>query len=294
MRGTVPRAPEGAPLAGQLRSVVFASGGLRRRFVVYVPARGTGAPMPLVLELHGSTSYPEEQLAISAMTRMADARGFVLVAPEAVDRSWNVPITTGAPDDVGFIGDVVTAVTSSLLIDRARVYATGFSGGGRMVCHLAAALDHPLAAIAPVAGVRFDAVRPPRHAVPVITFHGVNDPVNPFSGGGPAYWQTGVEHAVAAWVEHNQCCGERAEQLSSRVTRSSYGAGGSSVVYYRIDGLGHQWPGSSVELGEPFGPSAAYPDATALIAEFFAAHRLSPSRYERMEASCVAPSSTRS
>jgi poly(3-hydroxybutyrate) depolymerase len=40
-------------------------------------------------------------------------------------------------------------------------------------------------------------------------------------------------------------------------------------VLYRLEGLGHQWPGSLIDRGRAFGPQAAGPDATALIAAFF-------------------------
>ena len=48
----------------------------------------------------------------------------------------------------------------------------------------------------------------------------------------------------------------------------------SDVVFYRIDGMGHTWPGSQPELPRMFGYTSRTIDATRLIPDFFAAHAL--------------------
>lgn len=277
MRRAIPNAPAGEPRAGEARSLFIESGGRRRRLVLYTPASApAGAELPLVVDLHGSTSYPEEELALSSMTAAAEEHRFAVLAPEGIDRSWNVPTDATGPDDVRFIDAAIDRVQALLAIDATRIYATGFSAGGRMASTLAGGLDGRLAAIAPVAGLRFDRAHAPARPVPVLTFHGMADPVNPFGGGGPPYWQTGVEEAVAAWAAHNGCAGRRDERVSSTVTRSTRGSDPNAVVLYRIAGMGHQWPGSPLDIGREFGPPAASPAATELIAAFFAAQRLAP------------------
>jgi polyhydroxybutyrate depolymerase len=252
-------------------------GDLERRFLLHVPTGYDGRRrLPLVLDLHGSTSFPEQELALSGMVGLADAEGFAVVAPEGVGGFWNVPFDPEIQDDVQFIDDVIDRVDELLCIERSRVYATGFSGGGRMVSQLACLLPGRFAAIAPVGGLRFRAHC--QDQVPAITFHGTADPVNPYDGGGPGYWQTGIEHAVQSWAAHNGCRAVPFEwQVSESATKARYlgCSHGNRVEFYRIEGMGQQWPGSPLDTGkETFGPPNGEIDATRLMWEFFRHHRL--------------------
>lgn len=267
-------APHGKPEPGTLRAGFIDSGGIQRRFVVYVPVRSAPTRrLPLVLNLHGSTSFPEEQLALSNAIDAADRHDVIVLAPEGLDRAWNVPASSHGPDDVGFIRETIAAIAEALPVDRTRVYAMGFSGGGRMACQLGAELADHLAAIGAVSGVRFPEGRRPNGPLPVLAIHGVEDPVNPYAGGGPSYWQYGVEAAIHGWTAHNRSGAVRREHLSPAVTKVTYGSGATEVVSYRVEGLGHQWPGSHVDIGADFGPAASEPNATEVALAFFAKHR---------------------
>ncbi|RIK35834.1 MAG: polyhydroxybutyrate depolymerase [Chloroflexi bacterium] len=253
------------------------SGGLERRFLLHTPASYNGRQrIPVVLDLHGSTSFPEQELAISQLAALAEAEGFAVVAPAGVDGFWNVPVDPAKQDDVQFISDVIDRVDTLLCIQPGRVYATGFSGGGRMVSQLACDLPDRIAAIAPVGGLRFPA--PCQDSVPVVTFHGTADPINPYEGGGPDYWQTGVEDALAGWAAQNGCRVEAQEKpISTRLTEVRYVGcdRGDEVRIYRIDAMGHQWPGSPIDIGkERFGEPSDVIDATAAMWDFFRQHRL--------------------
>ena len=180
-----------------------------------------------------------------------------------------MPFDATRPDDVRFIWDALEATARLVQIDRNRLCATGFSGGGRMLSLLASELA--LAVIAPVGGLRGPAEPPPSRPVHVIAFHGLDDPVNPYGGGGPPYWRRGVEDAVQAWVEHNGLeSSPRIMRVSPSVTRTGYGVHGPRVLLYQIEDLGHQWPGSSVDIGEQFGPVNGALCATGCMFEYFA------------------------
>ena len=80
-----------------------------------------------------------------------------VASPQAENGRWNVPVDSSRADDVAYVSDVIDHVSAQLCVDSARVYATGFSGGARMSSLLACKLNTRIAAIAPVAGLRWPA-----------------------------------------------------------------------------------------------------------------------------------------
>src|SRR5688572_297197 len=118
---------------------------------LFVPPGYDGrTALPLVLDLHGSGGTAAGQAATSRFEELA-ARERVLVAKlqaGAEGNRWNVPVTAGRPDDVQYVADVIVHVAARACADRARVYATGFSGGARMSSLLACKLGERIAAIA--------------------------------------------------------------------------------------------------------------------------------------------------
>lgn len=265
-------APMGPPAAGKLRTQQLVCAGRTRRFVLYVPSGHDGrSALPLVLNLHGSTSYPEEQMMFSDMARAADRHRVAVLAPEALERAWNVPEDPAAPDDVAFVAEAIATAEGLLPTASGGHCATGFSGGARMLARLAAGLPNPLRAIAPVAGIRFDSSCPPDRRPTVVAFHGTLDRVNPNDGGGYPYWQSGVEEAVEAWVRHNglAACARR-PRASVDVVHTVHGEGPGRVEFYRIDNLGHIWPGFPVRMGELFDPPNPAVKAAEIMLEAFA------------------------
>jgi len=270
------------PAAAGLTERTFESGGLTRTYLLYVPGSYTGTEeVPLVVNLHGSGSSAEEQLAGSELQEVADEHGFVVIAADAgitqqlgdgtasvTGGVWNIPgvvLTDGstadpnAPDDVAFLEQLVDATEAELCISA--VVATGTSGGGRMSSNLGCLSDR-FDVIAPVAGIRHPEGCAPSQPVEVVAFHGTDDKVNPFAGGGPAYWgaQT-VPEAAAAWAATQGCTdGPVEEEVSASVTRTSWSGctGGVGVTLYTIAGGGHTWPGGA-------DASAARPELAAII-----------------------------
>ena len=253
------------------------SGGLTRRFLMQLPATSAGEKLPVVLNLHGTGSTPEEQLALSGLGQQLEARRFALVAPAGYERMWNVPPEANKPDDVRFIAGVLDAVAELACVDRTRVYATGFSGGGRMSSQLACDLSTRIAAVAAVGGVRFPGPCAQARPFPVLAFHGTADDVNPYDGGGRPYWQTSVEAAIDGWAAHNRCGPRTEEPTAPAVQRIAYGAGCTDVVLYRIAGLGHVWPSAALVTAPPATAEAVSAGETTtneILWAFFARHPL--------------------
>jgi len=259
------------------------SGGIRRRFLVHRPsAASASSALPLVFTLHGSGGTPEDQLALSGLPQLAEEKHFLLVAPEGVEQRWNVPPDPAKADDVRFIADLIDALTELACVDTARVFSSGFSGGGRMSSQLACDLSGRVAAVAAIGGIRFPGPCAQARPFPVIAFHGTADTVNPYAGGGQPYWGTGVDDAIQGWAAHNGCSTPSSTAFAPQLEQIAYaGAGCTDVVLYRILDLGHTWPGV---LGPGSAPDPALPSggsappepitANALLWNFFEKHPL--------------------
>ncbi|MCM2416182.1 ricin-type beta-trefoil lectin domain protein [Streptomyces sp. RKAG290] len=265
--------------------------------LVHIPDRPAGTRLPMVVNLHGSQSTGQGQLTYSAMATAADSNGFVVVAPTGVVPSgsgyiWHVPYVTpsGTRDDVGFIRQVIDTLTVSACLDPTRIYATGYSGGGRMTSALGCMLPDRIAAIAPVAGIRSGrpdpsgADRPdpascaPSRAVPVIAFHGQQDATNPYDGGGDNNaWRYSVPVAQQRWAALNGCtAGPTSEQTTTHVRRTVYAncRDGADVELYTVSDGGHTWPDTPHDNGN--GTVTHEISANALMWEFFKKHPMPP------------------
>lgn len=273
------------------------SGGLERDYILHVPPSYDGtAPAPLVLNLHGLGSYAEQQAGYSELPAKADDEGFILVTPNGTvtefftSRHWN--FLTGipeSPDDVAFIDDLLDALEAQLCIDSSRVFSTGISNGAMMSVRLACDLSDRIAAIAPVSGLYYPpwspdlAIEPgcnPVRPVPVIAFHGTDDPIVPYQGGplaivGLEFELSGVEDEVLpAWAEHNGCSsGPSTQQVTEHVAAISFDGcyAGASVQLYRVEGGGHLWPGADDLPGDDLNDEIS---ASDLLWAFFEEHPL--------------------
>ncbi|WP_432181539.1 alpha/beta hydrolase family esterase [Streptomyces sp. NBC_00063] len=275
-------------------TLTLTSGGVERTALVTRPAtRNPHQALPVVLNLHGSQMTAEEQEQVSGMAAAAVENGFLAVAPQGLlDASpgyrWNVPYVTGSdgPDDENFLIDVLDVLERSGCADAGRVFGTGYSGGGREISQFAC--DHPdrIAAIAPVSGLRAGAPErreggeivpaaatcTPKRPVAVLTFHGDADPVNPYSGGGAAYWGYGAEAATRTWAHLNGCkSGPHKAGVSEHVDKVTFGGcrKGVRVQMYVVRGGGHTWPGAQGPEMAGLGAVTHEIDATGIMWDFF-------------------------
>lgn len=277
-------APAGpAPHAGGRSDHSITVAGRVRTYHLYVPA-GLAGPAPLVVMLHGGFGTGGQAESAYGWDAQADRARFVVVYPDGLDRAWNVgggccgtPASSGV-DDVGFISAVVGDVSSSVPIDRRRVYATGISNGGMLAYRLAC--DTTLfAAIGPDSATLLGACPTPA-PLSVIHIHGTADHNIPYAGGqGDGYAKIdgpAVPSVISDWrrVDH---CGTPTVTVSGSVTASvATCPGNRAVELVTIAGAGHQWPGSpqrpAVEKLLGLDPPSTALDATDVIWRFFASH----------------------
>jgi len=172
------------------------TGGYTRTFIVHLPAGYTGqSPLPVVFMFHGSSGNGEKFFWISGWKEKADAEGFIAVFPDGLSycieedgrrkqtTKWNdgkletyVCPGQALPDDVQFVRDMVRYLDSAFVIDRRRVFASGFSNGAQFVFRLAIEASDVIAAVAGVGGdlTLSDPVAP--RPIPVFQVGGAADP----------------------------------------------------------------------------------------------------------------------
>jgi polyhydroxybutyrate depolymerase len=270
-------------------------GGHVRTVIVHVPSSYTAkSPVALVLNMHGSGSTAAEQELFTGMDTTSDADGFIVAYPQALipdgtGFDWNVPgvpliggraVPAGSADDVAFLTSLVKLLEQSYCIDADRVYATGFSGGARTASQLACDASTVFAAVAPVSGLRLPTPCPATRAVPILTFHGIADPVDPYLGHGQAYWTYSVPQAAEDWAGKDGCSTPPATSTPDPgVTLTHYTGcqGGAEVELYSIAGEGHEWPDGPKlprALTRLLGPQTTAIDANSVMWAFFQAHPL--------------------
>jgi len=262
-------------------SVSLVAGGVTRHLLVHLPSGSANTPRALVLNLHGSGGNAAQQEASIGMDPIAEANQFIVAYPDAAITlgsgfAWNVPgqpllgggaVPADAADDVAFFAQAITFLEQRYAIDAHRIFVTGMSGGARMTSQLGCDLAGTVAAIAPVAGLRFPTPCAGTRAVAVVAFHGTADTVNPYDGNGEAYWTYSVPSAQQQWGAHDGCgATPTSSPAADNVTLTTYGdcAAGAAVALYTIAGAGHEWPGAP-------GQTPAI-DASTTMWSFFRSH----------------------
>jgi polyhydroxybutyrate depolymerase len=262
-------------------------GGIDRTYLVHVPTGYTGTtPVPVVFDFHGHGSSAAVQLVYSGLVPVADREGFLLVAPQGQGDVPHFTLLGATPteaDDVDLTLAILDRLEAERCVDTTRVYATGMSNGGALSSVLACRAADRFAATASVAAfIYLPACDDVRRAVPFEAFMGTGDPIVPFAGGrvnccgNPTI--PGAEDTMASFAKHARCADPPAtERLGTTVERRHWTgcAPGAAVELYVIEGGGHTWPGSPIDVSSRgLGATTHDVDATETIWAFFAAHRL--------------------
>jgi polyhydroxybutyrate depolymerase len=291
-----PAGPAGTTTAGTW-SYWFDFDGTRRTYVLHVPAGLDAAvPVPLLIELHGGGGTGDRIDRLTGFYAIADREKFVVVAPSGTGRAWNDGRIAGRAekggatreaDDVGFISALIDRIESQTSIDPQRVYVTGMSNGAIMSGRLACRLADRIAAVAQVAGTAAPEVArdcDPGRPVPIMEIHGTADPLVPYGGGTVATRLGGrgdvvsVDDWAAGWVARNgdDATPQVTSVAADTTVRTWHGATPrSDVVFYRVSGAGHTWPGGMQYLPRRIiGSTSGGFDASEVIWAFLSAHRL--------------------
>jgi polyhydroxybutyrate depolymerase len=251
-----------APVFAQLNAG-FQFDGQNRSYIVYTPASyNPGTPVPLVFVLHGFTQSGQSIMNVSAFNSVADTANFIIVYPNGISNAWNtyanIPGASTA-NDVGFIEALIDTISANYSIDQNRIYSCGFSAGGFMSHLLACKSSRCFAAIASVAGTMTDSVYnscAPSYNVSVLQIHGTSDNIVNYNG---ALGNKSATDVVDLWKNFHGCSLTPSVTAlpntnmndNSTVDLLDYApcSNNNMVQMLRVNGGGHQWPGTSSLLG---------------------------------------------
>jgi len=281
------------------------SSGIQRKFYLHVPPSYNRAhAMPLVMVFHGLGLGGQSMIYISGLNDEADRKNFIVVYPDGLNHRWD----TNGGTDIQFVMDMIDKLASIVSIDRRRIYAVGYSNGGHFVQRLAC-VTNSIAAIAIVAASMMESSASActnTQRVPALFFIGTDDPLVPSTDSshkeelgklGAAVGLGGLEslsaplakmggmmtaeETVDYWCRHNQSpttpytnqMPDTNPHDGTRVTRLTFGAYNNEVVYYRIEGGGHTWPGALINGPKDIvGRTTDDINAGEIIADFFVKH----------------------
>jgi poly(hydroxyalkanoate) depolymerase family esterase len=285
--------PADKPLAGRFGAFSYTNAAGTRRYRLYVPSGYTGAPVPLVVMLHGGTQDGATFAAATGMNDLAERETFLVAYPEQ-DRSanpglyWNWFSPGHQARDRGepsLIAGITAEVMAGYNAAADRVYVAGFSAGAAMAAVMGAIYPDLYAA----AGVHSGLANGAAHDLPsalaamrqgpgrsgrseaqpraLIVFHGDQDTtVAPANAAGLI--GDGLTPGVTV---RGQVPGGHA------YTRVCYqDASGATVAErWMVHQGGHTWSG-----GVPHGSytDPAGPDASAELVRFFSEHPARPAR----------------
>jgi polyhydroxybutyrate depolymerase len=264
---------------GALLSKQFITAGdANRAYLVAEPP--PGSPVAAVLmSLHGTSSTAARQALLSGFEQLVQTARAVVIFPQAI-----VPIRAGyewdPSQDVVYIARLATEILGRHQTPHGRVILTGMSGGARMSSLFANVHPELVQALGAVAGLRSPSV-PVNRPVPILSFHGTKDRINPYGGSGTQRWNESVPDAARAWALANGITDPPSEvAVSPTLTRTTWGAEGQQgeVTLWTSRGAGHTWPGGhlGLMLGLTLGRTSKEIDATRSIWEFGLRHAGDP------------------
>jgi len=270
------------------------SSGQNREYLLYVPRSYDRAkPTPLVISMHAAAMWPSTQMETSQWNKLADEYGFIAVYPSGttlrgggtgvLPKVWRMG-PRSVELDVTFISDLIDKLEAEYNVDPTRIYADGLSNGGGMSFAVSCRLSHRVAAVGAVAAAQtlpWDWCGDSR-PVPMVAFHGTDDPMVPYQGGpsgdpfNPIQFPA-VRDWAASWARRNRCEPNPIESVvAADVTRLEYTecADDAAVVLYTLRRGGHSWPGGKPMPEWMVGPTSRNIDASSQMWAFFREHQL--------------------
>jgi polyhydroxybutyrate depolymerase len=273
-------------------------GGLDRSYLVQPApgARGMGR-LPVVVLLHGGTQSAEDIWRETSLPTLGAREGFLVVAPEALDRHWNDvrgSSIAGNPastvDDVRFLRAVIAEVIARDHGDPSAVFMVGSAHGGFMTMRFACDAGEALRAAASLLSTMPDALarncKSPR-PLPWLAVNGTDDPAVPFGGQVDGTVRRGETQAALRsaddtfrfWADRAGCAAPTAREAitdqgadnrhrwAERIVRTSC-VGGQVSQQVVLHGSGHVMPGLATDnrLAErAVGPAAPEVDGGTLV-----------------------------
>ena len=247
---------QSAPKAGDA-TVGVQSGGRSRSFILHVPSGlAPGAPLALIIDLHGAGGSGKQQQALSGFNALADKEKFLAIFPNGIDGYWNVDDTCCGTagkekvDDVGFLKTIISKLSAELCIDSKRIYVSGFSNGGGLAHRMGCDAADVVAAIAPTATDLRTQPCTVARPISMMEVKGMVDSLEPYDGGlvgpvGGQYVAVGAKASQKLWADIDKCSGSAATS-DKYCTSYSQCADGVEVDLCSLPNTGHDVYGNTL------------------------------------------------
>jgi polyhydroxybutyrate depolymerase len=227
---------------------------------LYAPpsARRAGAA-PLLLAFHGTGESGAAFRAAAGLDAVAAREGWIVAYPDAAVGNWAEGCDCTAADrlginDTGFVRILIDSIATRVPVDRARVFAAGFSQGGVFVHRLACDLADRVAAVASVGAPMSAALAPrcaPARPVSVLVIQGTLDDAYHYEGAGRGPRATlGARRTVDFWRAVNHCADGRSATAPPDTARDGTRPleerwpacdQGTTVALLTVEGGRHAW-----------------------------------------------------
>jgi polyhydroxybutyrate depolymerase len=242
--------------------------GQTREYYLYLPD-SLSSDTPLVFALHGYSGSAVSMRNYTGFNQIAENNGFVVCYPQGLtdqwgNSFWNVGYDfhqNETVDDVEFLTVLAQYLQNEYNLNAQNTFCTGMSNGGDMCYLLACQAPGIFKAVAPVAGCMMEWIYSscnPSNPIPVLEIHGTDDDITYWNGdmnntqGYGAYLP--VLTTFDFWIQLNECTQSVIDTFpdinlsdGSIVISEKFtdGINNNEVWLYKVEGGGHDWPGSS-------------------------------------------------
>jgi poly(3-hydroxybutyrate) depolymerase len=285
-------------MRGKTSRTLMVDGTLRTYIAYLPPSASPTQALPFVYVFHGASQTGQNLFDMTEYATLAESEGIAVVFPDGQGSSsdagtgglfpWSISDNGAAvcgsgnlanntnEVDFAFVDAIKADIAQDQCLDKAHVFATGFSMGGYFSHHIAC--DRPdFRAAGPHSGGTLASLNGCKTGhMPIIIFHGLSDGlIAPGCDDPNSPAQAGFPASATLWAQKNGC-------MTTYTTIVETGTGGNDGQCYVYDGcpsdgqvelctfnnMQHAWAGAT-QCPKCMGSGANYVSATALEWAFF-------------------------
>ena len=257
--------------------------GKPREYYVYLPAGfQKGKKYPVVIAFHGFQSDANGMRWLIKPDKWADKYQYIVVYPNAVNKSWNVGKGTGSAnkntDDVAFSKALYKQVLAKHPVDSNRLYVMGFSNGAQMAALWVCQMAGKISAAAMVAHTMNIPGCKPSHKTPIALLHGMQDKLAPYKGGGK-HKLASHKDSVDFFRKVNGTSDKKVHLQSSKTYKCeswTHSKNITEVIDCKMYNNGHSWPGGVEFMVDVLGTTNKDFNATEFLFRMFSKYKKPP------------------